>query len=187
MNAVLSFRSPSSESEVRSFLGLANYLNKFIPNLATIAEPLRDLTKKETKFEWNAAHENAFQAIKKKLASASMLGFFDPKDKTTVIADASPAGLGAVLLQENSEGGTRIISFASKSLTDTERRYCQTEKEALALVWSVERFRMYLYGRPFNLMTDCKALEYLFTPRSKPCARIERWVFHVYLLRGILT
>lgn len=139
---------------MRSLLGLANYFNKFIPDLATIVEPLRDLTKKETRFEWNNAHEAAFQSIKNKLASANTLGFFDPDDKTLVIADASPIGLGAALLQENFKGDTRIICFASKSLTDTEKRYCQTEKEALAVVWSVERFRMYIYDRPFNLMTD---------------------------------
>ena len=179
LNAVSSFRSPSTESEVRSFLGLANYLNKFIPNLATIAEPLRNLTKKETKFEWTAEHERAFQAIKTKLAAATSLGFFNAEDNTTVIADASPSGLGAVLLQENADGDRRVISFASKSLTDTEKRYCQTEKEALALVWSVERFRMYLYGKSFILMTDCKVLEFLFTPRSKACARIERWVLRL--------
>lgn len=158
---------------------MANYLNKFITDLATIAEPLRDLTKKAVKFVWSDEHDRAFQQIKNKLAAATKLGFFDVRDKTTVMADASPTGLGAVLIQTNSLDVSRVICYASKSLTDTERRYCQTEKEALALVWSVERFHMYLYGRPFELMTDCKALEYLFTPRSKPCARIERWVLRL--------
>lgn len=179
VNAILSFRPPSCESEVRSFLGLANYMNKFIPNLATLDEPLRELTKKNTKFEWNEMQKDSFEAIKCAMATATKLGFFARNDHTAVMADASPTGLGAVLLQTDTQGYSRIICHASKSLTETERRYCQTEKEALALVWSVERFRMYLYGRAFELLTDCKALEFLFTPRSKPCARIERWVLRL--------
>lgn len=179
IEAVLLFREPTTEAEVRSFLGLANYMNKHIPNLATLAEPLRTLTQKNVKFEWGSAQKNAFEAIKQALAAATKLGFFDPKDQTAVMADASPTGLGAVLIQTNVLGDSRIICHASKSLTETERRYCQTEKEALALVWSVERFRMYLYGRTFDLITDCKVLQFLFAPRSKPCARIERWVLRL--------
>lgn len=179
IDAVLLFREPTTAAEVRSFLGLANYMNKYIPNLATLAEPLRKLTQKNLTFEWGEAQNESFEAIKQALAAATKLGFFDPKDHTAVMADASPTGLGAVLIQKNVLGDTRIICNASKSLTDTERRYCQTEKEALALVWSVERFRMYLYGREFDLITDCKALEFLFTPRSKACPRIERWVLRL--------
>lgn len=179
INAVLSFRPPSSESEVRSFLGLVNYMNKFIPDLANIAQPLRELTRKGVKFEWGPNQKTSFERIKEYLGTVDRLGFFDPADQTAVMADASPYGLGAVLIQTDSENEHRIISYASKSLTDTERRYCQTEKEALALVWSVERFKMYLFGQSFDLITDCKALEYLFTARSKPCARIERWVLRL--------
>lgn len=103
------------------------------------------------------------------------------EDRTAVIADASPVGLGAILAQFDKDGRHRVISFASKSLTETERRYCQTEKEALALVWSVERFQYYLLGKPFDLVTDCKVLELLFSKRSKPCARIERWVLRLQM------
>lgn len=100
-----------------------------------------------------------FSLSKTQQAAVTKLEFFVVSDKTTVFADTT--------LKES-----RVICYASKSLTDTERRYCQTEKEALALVRSVERFHMYLYGRPLGLLTDCKALEYLFTPRSIPCAQI---------------
>lgn len=179
VSAILSFRAPTSESEVRSFLGLANYMIKFIPNLATLSEPLRELTRNNVRFMWGSAQNDAFEAIKKAMSSVPQLGFFDSNDRTAIMADASPIGLGAVLLQTDSSGESRVICYASKSLTDTERRYCQTEKEALGLVWSVERFRMYLYGRVFDLITDCKALEFLFTARSKPCARIERWVLRL--------
>lgn len=100
-------------------------------------------------------------------------------DTTLLIADASPTGLGAVLLQENRRKEKRIIAFASKALTDLERKYFQTEREALALVWAVEKFKLFLLGTKFKLITDCKPLDFLFSHRSKPCPRIERWVLRV--------
>ncbi|XP_055634095.1 uncharacterized protein K02A2.6-like [Toxorhynchites rutilus septentrionalis] len=177
--AITSFRRPTSDSEVRSFLGLANYLNKFIPNLATLDEPLRALIKKGVRFFWERSHEKAFQIIKRAMSDVKKLGFYNVDDKTAVIADASPIGLGAMLVQTNKYGEERVISFASKSLTETEKRYCQTEKEALALVWAVEKFQFYLLGKKFNLVTDCKALSFLFSPKSRPCSRIERWVLRL--------
>lgn len=179
VDSVLSFRKPENSNEVRSFLGLANYLNRFLPDLATIDEPLRQLTKKGVTFKWTAIHDVAFDQIKTRLMQPSALGFFRLGDRTLVMADASPTGLGAILIQVSEENNHRIISYASKALTDTEKRYCQTEKEALALVWSVEKFYIYLYGQHFELLTDCKALIYLFTHRSRPCARIERWVLRL--------
>ncbi|KXJ77544.1 hypothetical protein RP20_CCG007238 [Aedes albopictus] len=115
------------------------------------------------------------------IGNVQQLYFFDNNLRTRLVADASPVALGAVLLQF--EGPTdeqpRPIAYASKSLTATERRYCQTEKEALALVWSVERFAIYLYGRTFELETDHKPLEAIFQPTSRPCARVERWVLRL--------
>ena len=98
--------------------------------------------------------------------------------ETTVIADASPVGLGAVLAQEE-DGILRPISFASRALSDVEKRYSQTEKEALALVWACERFSIYLLGRPFTLVTDHKPLEVIYGSKGKPSARIERWVLRL--------
>lgn len=178
VESIKTFRQPKSADEVRSFLGLVNYVGKFIPNLATVTEPLRRLAKKETPFEWNAEQQEAFTKLKNSLCSQLTLGFYNVKDKTQLYADASPVGLGAVLIQF-SAGQPRIISYASKSLSETEMRYCQTEKEALALVWAVERFHFYLYGRTFELVTDHKPLEVIFSPKSKPCARIERWVLRL--------
>jgi hypothetical protein len=122
-------------------------------------------------------HES-FIELKKRLASAETLAYYDKNAPTKVIADASPIGLGAVLVQEQ-ENELRVISYASRSLTDTERRYSQTEKEALALVWACERFHVYIYGSEFELLTDHKPLECIYSVRSKVCARIERWVLHM--------
>lgn len=178
LEAVRNFRQPSTAEETRSFLGLVNFVGKFIPNLATITEPLRRLTKKSEQFVWQSEQQVAFDKIKLCLSSEQALGYYNVHDRTQLYADASPVGLGAVLIQIN-EQGPRVISYASKSLSETERRYCQTEKEALALVWAVERFHFYLFGRGFELVTDHKALEVIFSPNSKPCARIERWVLRL--------
>ena len=178
VRAIVDAREPQNASEVRSFLGLANYNARFIPDFATIAEPLRRLTKKGVCFEFGDEQRRAFIELKRRLSSAETLGYFDKDAKTLIITDASPVGLGAVLIQEQ-QGVKRIISYASKSLSDVEKRYSQTEKEALAIVWSCERFHVYLYGSEFELYTDHKPLETIYSSRSKPCARIERWVLRL--------
>lgn len=121
------------------------------------------------------------------ISNADTLAFFNNTLRTRVVADASPVALGAVLIQfaNDTDKDPRIICYASKSLTAAEKRYCQTEKEALALVWAVEKFALYLIGRKFELETDHKPLEAIFAPSSTtPCARVERWVlrlqFQVY-------
>lgn len=178
IKAVRDFREPTNSEETRSFLGLVNYVGKFIPNLATTSEPLRRLTKKDARFEWGTEQRKAFEKLKEHLTNHSTLGYYNVNDRTQVIADASPVGLGGVLIQFKGDDA-RIISYANRSLTAPERNYAQTEKEALALVWAVERFHYFVFGRYFELVTDHKALETLFAPKSKPCARIERWVIRL--------
>lgn len=176
--AVKQFRIPKTMEEVRSFLGLVTYVGKFIPNLATITDPLRRLTQKGIHFQWKNEQQQAFDELKGLITSDICLGYYNVDDQTQLYVDASPVGLGAVLVQHDRHG-PRIISYASKSLSSVEKRYCQTEKEALALVWGVERFYYYLFGREFELITDHKPLEVIFGPKSKPCARIERWVLRL--------
>ena len=178
VEAIQKARRPESTSEIRSFLGLVNFSGRFIPDLATLADPLRKLTKKDEPFVWTAEQQNAFETLKDKLSSAETLGYFDLSAKTQVIADASPVGLGAVLVQEK-HGQRRVICYASRSLSRVERRYSQTEKEALSLVWACERFHLYIYGTDFELVTDHKPLQYIFSEKSKPSARVERWVLRL--------
>lgn len=157
VEAVTNTQRPESVSEVRRFLGLVNYCGKFIPDLATIADPLRKLTKQNEPFVWKKEQEHSFTELKKRLTNAETLGYFNFEAKTAIIADASPVGLGPVLGQTQN-GESRVICYASRSLSDVERRYSQTEKEALALVWDCERFHMYEYGIDFELLTDYKPL-----------------------------
>ena len=160
------------------FFGLVNYCGRFIPDMATISEPLRQLTRKGAIFTWAETQKQSFEALKQKLCDAPALGYFDKTCQTKVIADASPYGLAAVLVQIQ-QGQNRVIAYASRTLSQIERKYSKTEKEALALVWACERFHVYLYGAEFDLLTDHKALEFIFSPRSKPSARIERWVLRL--------
>lgn len=145
ISAIKRFRAPRNSEEVRSFLGLINFVGKFIPNLATVTDPLRQLMKLGVPYEWGPSQAKALEHLKNSLTNDTILGYYDKNDKTQLIADASPVGLGAVLIQINDQG-PRIISYASKSLSDVEKRYAQTEKEALALVWAVERFHFYLFN-----------------------------------------
>ena len=179
VKAVLEFRQPKTVSEVKSFLGLVNFSGRFIPNLASIAEPLRKLTRKGVPFIWDAEQEESFKELKDQLSNAKNLGYFDKKDKTQVICDAGPVGIGCVLVQENGQGETRVILYVSRTLTSIERKYSQTEKEALSIVWACERLHMYLIGIEFELLTDHKPLQFIFSPNSKPCARVERWMLRL--------
>ena len=186
--ALMEARRPESVSEVRSFMGLVNFCGHFINDLASIAEPLTRLTRKDIPFKWGNDQEKAFNKLKDALSSPKTLAYFDGNAQTKVIADAGPVGLGGILVQEQN-GKQCVICYASRSLTDVERRYSQTEKEALALVWACERFHLYLYGREFELIIDHKPLEYTYAPRSKPSARIERWMLRLqaHCKTGCLT
>ena len=117
--------------------------------------------------------------MKRQIESTPVLAYIDKEAHTQIIADASPVGLGAVLIQERN-GERRAVFYASRTLSNVERRYSQTEREALALVWACERFHLYVYGLPkFDLVTDHEALKVIYSRKSKPSARIERWVLRL--------
>ena len=173
VEAIMKMPAPEDATAVRSFLGMTNYLSRFLPNYADLTAPLRKLTKQDQKFKWQKVQEEAFQQIKAHLAGTDsrVMTYFDPKKRTAVTTDASPVGISAILEQEG-----KVISYASRSLTEVEGRYSQTEREALAIVWACEYFNVYLYGAEFNLITDHKPLEIILNnPKSKPPARIARW------------
>ena len=127
---------------------------------------------------WEDAQQKSFQKLKDLLTRAETLAYFKNECRTRIVADAGPTGIGAVLTQL--QGGLwRVISYASRNLTDVERRYSQTEKEGLALVWACTRFKLYVFGLEFELETDHKPLQYIYNKSSKPSVRIERWVLRL--------
>lgn len=150
--------------------------------MATINGPLRELLKQKSQFVWLKGHQESFDSIKALVGSANSLGYYDPNDRTLVVTDASGVGLGAVLIQFRGNL-PRVISYASKSLSVTEKKYPPIEKEALGIVWAVERFRVYLLGITFELETDHRPLETLFSTTSRPTARIERWLLRIQAFR----
>lgn len=182
IKAIKDFRKPNTTEEVRSFLGLVQFVGHFIFNLASRSEPLRQMIRGEVK-QFGHEQQLAFDDLRLELVkNVIKLGFFDVNDETEVYVDASPVGLGAVLVQRQGRLA-RIISFASKSLTEAERRYPQTQREALAAVWGVERFYFYLYGLKFTLLTDHKTLQYIFQGKhqngKRAATRAEGWALRL--------
>ena len=175
VEAINKFPRPQNPKEIRSFLGLVNYLGRFIPNLSTLSEPLRSLTRGGTDWKWTQIEEQCFQALKQAVMSASMVVHFDTKKETKVVADASPIGLGAILLQLQEDDVYKPVAFASRALTPVESRYSQTEREALSIVWACEKFHIYVVGKPFVIDTDHKPLLGIYNTNGKPSTRITRW------------
>lgn len=151
-------RQPCNVSEVRRFLGMVNHLCKFLPHLAAKTQPLRDLLKKSNMWVWGSHQQEAFEKIKEELTTPPGLALYDPNKDTVVSADASSYGLGAVLLQKQADNVCKPVAYASKALSNTEQRYAQIEKEALASTWAYERFAEFLIGKSFHIETNHKPL-----------------------------
>ena len=161
---------PSNVSKPRILLGMMNYLSRFIKDFSIISEPLIRLTKKDADWVWAFEQDAIFSSLENLLVENASAAYFDVKKATSLIVDASPTGLGSILLQDD-----RAIAFASRPLSDVESRYSQTECEALGVVWACEHFNQYLQGDPlFTIITDHEPLLYIWK-KSSPPLRIERW------------
>ena len=157
---------------------MANYSSKFIKDYATITEPLRELTRKNTRFTWTRKHQAAYDKLKHALPNSPVMIHFDASKETFILVDASPVGLiSAILAQKDpQQNAHNIIAYASRALSPVEKRYSHTEKEALEIVWGSEQFHLYVFGAPFTLITDHKPSQLIYNnPQSRPPARIERW------------
>ena len=140
---------------LRRIMGMVNYLQKFAPGLSELTTPIRTLLKDDAEFLWEeSVHGECFKHVKAVIASAPVLKFYDPSEEAVLQCDASQHGLGASLMQNG-----QPVAYASRSLTDTESNYAQIEKELLAIVFGVEKFESYVYGRKFKVETDHKPLE----------------------------
>lgn len=169
------FPTPKNRREVRSFLGAANYNRVFVPEFSWKAKPLNELLKKGAKFKWTPEHERAFNDLKNCIKCAKTLPFPDFSKEFVLTTDACEYGVGAVLSQDLDDGlGERAISYASKSLDAAELNYSATEKECLAVVFGMEKYRHHLLGRKFRLRTDHRPLTFL-QDKSKLSGRLQRW------------
>ena len=159
---------------------MVTFYSKFVLNLATIAAPIYQLTRKNVPFDWNEECQKAFQTLKQELISNRFLTYFNPKLPLIVSCDASPVGLGAVLAHKLPSGEEKPIAYASRTLSNSERNYSQIDKESLAIIFAVKHFHFFLYGKDrFTIYTDHKPLISLFGEHAKlptlVAARLKRW------------
>ena len=166
VRAVNDMDAPRNVEELRRFLGMINYLGRFLPNVTTVTEPLHNLIRQDTPWSWSEVQQRSFDEVKKLLTQAPVLAFYDVNKPLTLENDACEYGLGAAIFQEG-----RPIAYASRTLTEAERRYAQIEKETLALVYGLEKFHQYTYGRHLDVVTDHKPLVAIL---SKPLSKAPR-------------
>ena len=156
-----------------------NYYGKFLPDLASVLAPLYALLQKKKKWKWGSKQQQAFDHVKNLLNSSRVRVHFDNKLPLVLSCDASPYGVGAVLSHVMANGDERPICYASRTLSETEKKYSQLDKEALAIVFGVKKYHQYLYGRQFELKTDHKPLTHIFSEtKATPTmasGRIQRW------------
>lgn len=178
---ILNMSEPQNVSELRSFLGMVNFYGKFIKNLSSVVAPLNELLKKSSIWSWGKEEKRAFVAVKNELGSTCGLAHYDAALPLVLTCDASGRGLGAVLAQPAASGGVadRPVAYASRALTAAEANYSQIHKEALAIIFAVQKFHHYLFGRHFHLRTDHKPLLSIFNPGaaipSMTASRLQRW------------
>lgn len=173
ISAIVNFPKPKNQTQIKSFLGICGYYRRFIHNYAKIAEPLIALLRKNVEFRWTVFCEESFNILKKLLSSPPILQFPDFGKTFYITTDASDIAIGSVLSQQVNDYDLPV-AYASRVLNKHERNYSTIEKELLSIVWSVKRFRPYVYGRKFVIRTDHKPLIWLHNC-SNPCSRLVHW------------
>ena len=159
IKAIRNMDIPTDCKGVARYLGMVNYLTKYVPNISSISEPLRRLINAK-EFVWGLEQNEAFEKLKTIITTTPILQYYDPTKVPVVQCDASSIGLGAVLMQDG-----KVVEYASKALTKTERNYAQIEKELLAIVFAMRKFDQLVVGKPVLVHTDHKPL---ITIAAKP-------------------
>ena len=187
VEAIANVQLPKDIKEPQSFLGMVNYFNRFSPVLAQISQPIRNLVKKDVLFQWQAEQQQALQLIKDAIGKSPLLAYYNPEKESVFQSDASMYGLGCVLLQDG-----KPVCYASRSLTETESRYSNIERELLAACWSLEEFHHYVYGKKSVIETDQKPLESIWkksiasaSPRlQRLLLRMSKYIVDVVYIPG---
>jgi hypothetical protein len=177
VKAILEIPTPKNAKQVRQFCGTASWYRRFISNFATRIQPLTSLLKKNKKFIWTDEAEKAFQDIRNSLVNSPVLACPDFEKPFTIACDASGVGLGAVLSQSTDEGEV-VIAYASRTLTKNEMNFSATERECLSVIFAVEKFRPYVEGTHFTVITDHYSLLWLQNLKD-PQGRLARWALRL--------
>ena len=164
---------PPQIKTVRQFLGHAGFYRRFIQDFSKFSKPLYKLLEKDAKFEWDAECQQRFEELKAYLTTAPIVRAPNWQLPFEVICDASDLAIGAVLGQR-AEGKPYVVYYASKTLNEAQRNYTTTEKELLAVVYALDKFRAYLIGANIIIFTDHSSLKYLLTKKNAE-ARLIRW------------
>ena len=178
LKAIRDAPRPKDVAALKSFLGLIMFYSRFMPHHSTVLAPLHSLLKKNAPWKWSKDEEDAFVAAKQLILTSKTLVHYDETLPLFLSCDASSYGAGAVLSHQI-DGQFRPVAFASCTLTQAQRNYSQLEKEAFSIIFGLKRFRQYLYGRSFTILTDHRPLLTLFGPQqpvpAHAAARLQRW------------
>lgn len=177
IRAVRDAPAPTNVTELRSWLGMLNFHTRFLPNVSTVLHPLHELLGNK-EWKWTDKCDEAFTEAKDMLMSAPMLVHYDPKLPLYLAVDASSYGLGAVIMHKL-QGDLKPVAYASRTLNQHEKGYGQIDKEGVAIIFGLQKFRSYLYGRHFTILSDHKPLERIFGPKTAiptiAALRLQRW------------
>ena len=174
--AILNYERPKTTTEIKRFMGMCSWYRRFIKNFSSLVSPINDLLKGKKKgqpIKWTDTAEDAFVKVKELLVSAPILVQPDFNEKFTIQSDASNTGLGGILTQVI-DGEERVIAYASRSLSRAERNYATLEKELLGVLFCIDKFKQYIEGVRFNVITDNYSLLWLNNLKN-PSGKLVRW------------
>lgn len=174
IDAVAQFPTPENIHNVRQFLGLASFFRRFVPKFSMIARPLTHLLKKDSTWSWGQEQETAFRTLQQKLVEKPILALYDSRAETELHTDACKFGVAGILLQRGESKLLRPVAYFSRQTTPEEQNYSAYDLETLAVVASLQKFRVYLVGIQFKIITDCNSLRATFQKRDM-IPRVARW------------
>ena len=188
VKAISDFPIPRNVHDVRSFKGLINFYYRFCPELGIISKPLNELTGRNAKFIWTNEHQTAFDKLKKLMVGNTVLAHYNPESRIQIFSDASDCGVGGVINIETSPDVWQPVAYCSRNLSDHERKhYSVTEKELLAVLFVLDKFKYYLYGGKVEFFTDHKAIVFMLDKQKELSGRLARWCLKLKEMQQYVT